>query len=172
MMKSHVYLLLVSLFLNLNVLAQREIEPSNSLLIEGEVINPITYVLSDFDTFQVQKLTDQIIYNHKGEIKDTILGMYGIPFKKILEPVRFRYSKPKELNEFYFLLEASDGYKVVISWNELYNTDIGNNFFLVVEKDGEKMVQMKERIVFLATADLKSGRRYIKGLSKVVVKRV
>ena len=65
---------------------------------------------------------------------------------------------------------ASDGYKVVFSWNKIYNT--GNNFFIVTELEGKKLRELDQRIVFISTADLKTGRRYINGLTKIEVKRV
>lgn len=54
-------------------------------------------------------LKDQIIYNQKGEIKDTLTGMTGVPLKTLLSSIHYDYTKPKELNEFYFLFIASDG---------------------------------------------------------------
>ncbi|MBK9592619.1 MAG: hypothetical protein IPO32_14365 [Crocinitomicaceae bacterium] len=67
------------------------------------------------------------------------------------------------MNEFYFIFTASDGYKVVFSWNEIYNSHAGNQFFILTEMEGKKIGEMNQRIVFISTADLQTGRRYIKG---------
>ena len=75
-------------------------------------------------------------------------------------------------SKIYFVFKASDGYKVVFSWNEIYNTDSGNNFFIVTELEGKKLKELEQRIMFISTADLKTGRRYIKGLEKIEVRQV
>jgi tRNA U34 2-thiouridine synthase MnmA/TrmU len=122
--------------------------------------------------FQKLLFADQTLYNHKGEVKSTVKNMKGVLLKTVLESIEFEYDKPKELNEFYFVFVATDGYKVVFSWNEIYNTEAGNNFYIVTELEGKKMKDMDQRMLFISTADLKSGRRYIKALEKIQVKRV
>lgn len=156
----------------LSTIAQRTIPPTESFQILGQVKNPTTFQLTELDTFPKSPIKDQIIYNHKGEIKDTLSGMTGISIKTLLSSIHYNYEKTRDLNEFYFVFMASDGYKVVISWNEIYNTATGDYFFIVTEMEGKKLKELDQRIVFISTADLKSGRRYIKGLSKIEVKRV
>jgi hypothetical protein len=41
-----------------------------------------------------------------------------------------------------------------------------------MEKDGEKAADLEDRILMISTSDFKSGRRYLKGLQKIVVQRV
>jgi len=67
---------------------------------------------------------------------------------------------------------ATDGYKVVFSWNEIYNAEAGNNFFILTEMDGKRIEKMDQRILFISIADFQTGRRFIKGLEKIEVKRV
>jgi hypothetical protein len=129
------------------------------------------FSIADLDTFPTTNIPDQFIYNHKGELKDTITGLRGIRLKNILASIEYIYEKPKELNEYYMIMTASDGYKVVFSWNEIYNTVAGEHFFILTEMDGIKLPQMEQRIAFLSTGDLQSGRRYIKGLKEIDIKR-
>ncbi len=151
---------------------QRTITPTDSFRIMGKIKQEQTFALSDLDTFSRTNIPDQIIYNHKGEIKDTLTKMKGIPLKTLLSSTEFLYDKPKNLNEFYFVFVASDGYKVVFSWNEIYNTEAGNHFYILTEMDGKKLKDQDQRIIFISTADLKTGRRYIKGLERIEVRQV
>ena len=154
------------------VTAQRKITPTDSFTIKGNIKKEKTLTVKQLDSFPKTKLEDRIIYNHKGEIKDTIRNIKGVSLKTILKDVEFVYEKPKELNEFYFVLAASDGYKVVLSWNEIYNNDLGNNFYFITEMDGKSLKDLEQRIVFVATSDIQTGRRYIKALEKIEVKRI
>lgn len=166
-------LLLVFLVLaTLTVSAQREITPSETLKVEGKIKVGKTFSIADLEAFPKVVIPDQTLYNHKGEVKSTVKNMKGVLLKTVLESAEFDCEKPKELNEFYFVFVATDGYKVVFSWNEIYNTEAGNHFYFVTEMEGKKLKDLEQRILFISTADLKPGRRYIKGLEKILVKRL
>ena len=83
--------------------------------------------------------------------------------------MKIKAKSPKVLSEFYFKCIASDGYTVVYSWNELYNTETGNNSFLIAEKDGKKINEIDGSILMLCNTDFKTGRRYVKRLSKIEI---
>ena len=152
--------------------AQRIVPRTESIVVTGKIKNPLVFPLADLDTFQSVPIQDRIIYNHKGEVKDTLTGLSGIPLKNLLSKIQFVYEKPKNLNEFYLSFIASDGYKVVFSWNEIYNTEAGNKFFIITEMEGKKLKDLAQRILFISTSDLESGRRYIKGLQKIEVRQI
>ncbi|MEO8146527.1 MAG: hypothetical protein ABI723_02765 [Bacteroidia bacterium] len=58
------------------------------------------------------------------------------------------------------------------SWNEIYNTEVGNAVFIITEKAVKKLSEMDEPILVVSTSDLKTGRRFIKGLSKITINRI
>ena len=69
-------------------------------------------------------------------------------------------------------MKVSDGYSVVVSWNKLFNTEIGNTFFLVVEGDNKSQKDGSEKILLILTKDFKTGIRHMKGLQSIEVKRI
>jgi hypothetical protein len=140
--------------------------------VTGKIKNPKIFSLADLDAFQKTAINDLIVYHHNGEIMDTLTGMTGIPLKTLLASVLYVYTKPNLFNEFYLVFSASDGYQVVFSWNEIYNTESGNIFFIVTEMEGKKLKDLEQRILFISTADLKTGRRYIKGLKTIEVRQI
>ncbi|MBK9592620.1 MAG: hypothetical protein IPO32_14370 [Crocinitomicaceae bacterium] len=88
-MKIKHFFLLLFFWINLCAVAQRTITPTDSLRIFGEVKNPITFSLAELDTFPESAINDQIIYNHNGEVKDTLTGMIGIPLKTLLGSIEY-----------------------------------------------------------------------------------
>ncbi|HSC52045.1 MAG TPA: hypothetical protein VLC98_00375 [Phnomibacter sp.] len=171
-MKARILLLLVIICSQFSLFAQRTIPPTDAFQVLGAVENPTTFTMAAFDSFPATKLPNLVVYNHKGEIKDTLTGLAGVPLQRVLASIQFKYEKPRDLNEFYFVMTASDGYKVVCSWNELYNTEAGKHFYIITEMEGKKLRALDQRMIFLAAGDLKTGRRYIKGLEKIEVRRV
>lgn len=170
-MKIRTLIFLLTIINQLSIHAQRIVKPSESFKIEGKIKAEKAFSITELDAFPKVAIANQTLYNHKGEIKSTVKNMKGVLLQTVLESIHFDYEKPRELNEFYFVFVATDGYKVVFSWNEIYNTENGNHFYIVTEMEGKKLKDMEQRILFIATADLKSGRRYIKALEKIIVKR-
>jgi len=153
-------------------LAQPSLTPTNNIRIFGAIEKELSYSVDDILKFNAVNVEDQLIYNHAGEVKDTLNHLKGVPLKDFLKDVKFNYNKPKELNEFYFVFSGSDGYRVVFSWNEIYNSEAGNSFYIITEMKGKSMKELDQRIVFLSSKDLKSGRRYIKCLQSIDVKKL
>lgn len=151
--------------------AQRKITPTNEFVIEGQIKKTVTVTAKQLDSFAKIQLKDRIIYNHKGEAKDTLTHLRGVALKTVLEKVVYNYEKPRELNEFYFVFKATDGYQVVFSWNEIYNNPSGDGFYFLTEINKKSILELPQRIVLLAQDDVQTGRRYIKSLEKIEVKR-
>ncbi|MFN8275709.1 MAG: molybdopterin-binding protein [Flavobacteriaceae bacterium] len=165
------YLFLIFLSIAMNVSGQRKLTPTEHFSISGQVKKTIQVSVQQLDSFPKTNLKDRIIYNHKGEAKDTLTHLRGVALKTVLEKVIYNYEKPRELNEFYFVFTASDGYKVVFSWNEIYNNPSGNGFYFVTEINHKSLKELPQRILLLAQDDEQTGRRYIKSLEKIEVRR-
>ena len=159
------------LMLPLISIAQRKITPTDSFRINGKVKAEQVFTTNDLSKFTKVVINDHVIYNHKGEAKDTIRNIKGVLLTTVLGKVEFATKKPKDLNEFYFTCIASDGYKVVFSWNEIYNSDVGNNLYFITEMNGKPLKDLEQRIVLFAASDVKAGRRYIKALERITVNR-
>lgn len=106
------------------------------------------------------------------EPRKTIRHIKAVLLKDIIDKVVIDVESPKLLSEFYITCIASDNYKVVLSWNELYNSIIGESILIIIEADGKKAEQLTDRIAMLSAADRATGRRYVKGLQKIIIERV
>ena len=151
---------------------QDKISPTDKILITGEVENEITISISDLLKLKPVKIEDVVITNHLGEKKSTASKLSGVPIKDIFKSVQFKEGNPKLLSTFYLVFVASDGYQVVYSWNEIFNTATGDNTFILVQKNEKQINEMEDRLVVVTKTDFKTGRRFIKGLSKIIVHRV
>ena len=153
------------------VCAQKDIKPSDEFVISGQIAHELTFSLADLEKMPSKKIDDIVITNHLGEAKGTAKNMKAILLKSLLEKIEFKSESPKVLSEFFFTFIATDNYKVVYSWNEIFNTSTGDNIYLITEKDGKKLSEMADRILVITSSDQKTGRRNIKGLNKIVVSR-
>jgi hypothetical protein len=152
-------------------LAQKDTKPTTSFTISGEVKKPITIQTADLAKWTLQNIGDIVITNHLGEKKGEAKGLKGVLLKDVLGSVEINAENPKVLSEFYFVCKANDGYTVVYSWNELFNTATGNTAFIVAEKEGKQIAQMPDAILMVSASDFKTGRRHLKALSAIEVRR-
>ena len=169
-MKKHIliFLLAISTF----AWAQEKITPTNQFTITGKIKTELKFTLADINTYPVVTIKDASIINHLGEVKENLHNLKGIALKPLLEKIEFLTEKSKDLSQFYLTFVASDNYKVVYSWNEIFNSETGNNLFIITEKDGKKLKDFDDRILTITTTDFKTGRRYVKALDKIIVSRV
>lgn len=156
----------------ISAMGQRKTNPTDTLRIIGKIKSELSFTWSDFDTFKVIPINDIAISNQEGEIKKTLKGLKGILVKNILEKAEIKVEKPKFLNEYYFVFVAFDGYKTIFSWNEIFNSDIGNTTYLIMEQEGKSSKETEERIAVISTKDFITGKRYVKGLERIIVERV
>jgi hypothetical protein len=151
--------------------AQEKPTPTDAFSVNGEVkaVRQIGFV--DIEKLTVHTIGDVVITNHAGEIKGTAKGLQGVKLKELLATAQLITENPKLNSTYYFVVKASDGYTVVFSWNEIFNSPIGEKIYVVTSKDGVALKNMTERLLLISPTDLNTGRRYVKGLSEIQVKR-
>jgi hypothetical protein len=167
-MKSILLSLLLGLFLSLQVVAQK----SYSIEVTGDILASQVFTLDQINANRSMDLGDFAITNHAGEPRGVATQLKGFPIVNLLEQVKLDSPSPRQLSEFYFVFEATDGYKVVFSWNELFNNPLGKEVFLITSKDGESLEEMEDGLLLISKTDLRTGRRHVKNLSKIRIIRI
>lgn len=158
--------LFVTFFLlniSLNIYCQ---SAKSDITVTGKVKNEKTFTKSDVAKSKRFDLND--LYTgcspEKGEKIDV---SKAVLLRDLLESVEYKYERSKELNQFYFILEATDGYRTVFSFNEIYNTEVGSNLYIIANKDGK--TDYPEYPMLISGKDIKAGSRNLKNLSRIIV---
>lgn len=163
---------LVFVLLSLTLWGQKEIITTTEFLVSGQIENEFNVTLYDLEQLQSKAIPDVAISNHKGNPRGVAKQLKGVLVKELLKDMQLKVDSPKFFSEFYFTFTAIDDYKVVYSWNEIFNSPTGDNLYIITERDGKKLREMDQRILILTPSDFQTGRRHIKGLSKIIVARV
>lgn len=169
---NRVIVLLAFMVTSYALVAQEKIAPSDSFAVTGLVEKQLIVRYADLAKYPVVSIGAFNVTNHKGELKRSYTNLKGVRLLEVLADLKIASPDPKSLSQFYFVARGSDGYAVVISWNELFNNDIGHSFYLVTEADGESLQSRPERMLLLAAKDLKTGRRFVKSLVSLEVRRI
>ena len=172
MHNKHVCFLLMFLFVSVFVDAQENAPPTDKFIIEGKVKNSFSFSLDQAGQYTPVGIDSMVILNHLLQRKRSIKNIKGVLLKDIIDKAVIDATSPKLLSEYYITCIAADNYKVVFSWNELFNTDIGNHVLVITEADGKQAKDGEDRIAIVCSADKATGRRFVKSLSRVIIERV
>jgi len=165
------YVSIIFLFIAFVASAQKEQKPTTSFTISGKVKTTITVSFAELKKLKQHDIGDVVITNHLGELKSTAKGLKGVLLKDVLALAEIDSENPKVLSEYYFVCKANDNYTVVYSWNELFNAAVGDSAYIVTEKEGKPGDQMPDSILMISSKDQKTGRRHVKALVTIEVKR-
>ena len=163
------YKFLLLIFFATSAFAQEVLKPTQSFLISGKVKRESVITMDSLNQYPLNEVGNLKVTNHLGEFKHQDEHLKGVLLKDVLSHTSYAVSSPKLLSELYFTCSGADGYKVVYSWNELYNTPVGDQVYIVMEKNGVKAAQMPENIQMTSLMDFKTGRRYLHNLNRITV---
>jgi len=164
-------LILLFVCAGLVAIAQNAIPTTENFSIEGKVKKEMTVSLADLSSYKTYSIDSIVITNHLGERRNTLKNVKGVLLKDILSKIEIDTEAPKVLSEYYFVCIASDNYKVVFSWNEIFNNDLGKSIYILNGNDGKSASVLDNRIALVSPTDKMTGRRYVKGLQKIVIER-
>ena len=166
-------LLIILLFIYANhALAQDKTRQTLQFAITGEVEKASVITLDSLKQYKISEIGDINVTDHTGAFKHKDDQLKGVLLKDVLSHTKFKTTSPKLLSRFYFVCTGIDGYKVVYSWNELYNTSVGEHVYIIMEKNGIALDKMPESIQMTSASDFKTGRRYLHNLDKIIVGQV
>ena len=66
---------------------------------------------------------------------------------------------------------ATDGYRAVFSWGELFNSSAGQHVLIITSQDGRALDNAAGPLALRALDDLRPGPRHVRNLCAVVVRR-
>ena len=65
---------------------------------------------------------------------------------------------------------ATDGYRVVFSWPELFNSPLGAQVLVLFERDGQALPAQEGRIALISRGDARIGPRHVRCLRSIDVR--
>jgi hypothetical protein len=162
-------LILIFLLYSTTTFAQNYGTQTHQFTITGKVKQESIITMDSLNTYPLKTIGDIKVTDHTGTFKHEDDKLKGVLLKDILNHSQWAVASPKLFSTIYFTCIGSDGYKVVYSWNELFNTPVGDNVYIIMEKNGVKADQLPASLQMTSMLDFKTGRRYLHNLDKIVV---
>jgi DMSO/TMAO reductase YedYZ molybdopterin-dependent catalytic subunit len=153
-------LLVASLVAAMSAAQDRASLVTTQIRVVGEVQRELTLAVDD-----LRKIAKRRVLAQGG-------GYAGVRLTDLLEEAEIRRDARHALRRTYVVATASDGYKAVFSWGELFNTPVGRDVLVAFERDGAPLRDGEGRIALISAADSRLGPRHVKWLRSIEVHRV
>jgi DMSO/TMAO reductase YedYZ molybdopterin-dependent catalytic subunit len=145
---------------------------TTTLAIRGNVGAPTTLSIADLRQFPVQHLEEARVVRGTTGDSTVTRRLAGCLLRDALTSAKLTERERLDLRRTVVVASASDGYKVVFSWAELFNSPIGDGVLVVYERDGAPLPDEEGRIALVSLKDTRPGPRHVKWLQAVEVVRV
>ena len=141
--------------------------PTTRLAVIGNVAQPLSLTVDDLKRYPAHA----VLYSPRGgaTTAETPRRYTGCLLRDVLTAAKPTEGAPRDLRKSYVLASASDGYEVLFSWAELYVSPVGDDVFIVYERDGAPLADDEGRIALIARSDLRPAR-HVKWLRTLTLK--
>ena len=145
---------------------------SHELKISGVIEHEITLSLAD-----LQKMPQQNIATVAQECAKNLAGLkekgyQGVLLRDLLANISINNADKKAWKRAYIVVHASDDYVAVFSWNEIFNSEIGDAVLIADAANDKPLPDAVGKIALISGCDLHTGARHVKWLSEIEIRLV
>jgi DMSO/TMAO reductase YedYZ molybdopterin-dependent catalytic subunit len=142
---------------------------SEEVIVSGAVKTPLTLKLEDLKGFPQEQI-GSVSITRRVDDKDATSIVRGVRLTAVLERASLLSADHNDWKHTIVVATATDGYRVVFSWPELFNSDAGTSVLVVFERDGQPLADREGHIALVSGRDLRTGPRSVKWLSRLDVR--
>ena len=152
------------------VSAQPQGPGSTTLSVRGNVERQLTLSIDDLKQLPVQRIEDVRVVRPTGSastVPDVTRRYTGCLLRDVLERAKPIDKNRLDLRSSVVIVTASDGYRAIFSWAELYLSPIGDGALVVYERDGATLPLDEGPLALVSLKDTRPGPRHVKWLQSV-----
>lgn len=145
---------------------------SHSLAVTGMVENPLALSLADLRQLPAAAGGKLDVTRHNGDKAETITSYRGVRLRDIIDRAVLDAPGHNDVKKLAIIATATDGYAVVFSWGELYNSPAGEAVVVYFEKNGKALGENDGEIALISARDIRTGPRHVKWLRAIEVRKL
>lgn len=102
--------------------------------------------------------------------RDGVVERYrGVRLTAVLERAGVIVRRHGAANAIFVTLATSDGRLALFSYQELFNSAVGEQAIVIIERDGQPLDENEGEIAFISAHDLRTGPRRLRYLQRIEV---
>jgi len=145
---------------------------TDNLVVNGTVEHALTLSVDDLRTFPSRQVTEIVLTRQSGADAGKLENVKGVLLRNILDKAGLVTHDHNDVKKTIIIASASDGYKAVFSWSELYNSSLGDGVLVYFEKDGKPLADDEGHIAMISSKDTRTGPRHVKWLQSIEVRKI
>ncbi|MDG9922971.1 MULTISPECIES: molybdopterin-dependent oxidoreductase [unclassified Pseudomonas] len=145
---------------------------TQSVVISGAVEHSLNLDVAQLRSFPVQQLTEVKLVCQSGADRGKLEDIKGVRLRDVLDRAKIKAPAHNDVKKMAIVARASDGYAVVFSWNEVFNSPLGDGVLVFFEKNGMALGQDEGRLALISAQDTRTGPRHVKWLQDISVVKV
>lgn len=140
--------------------------------VRGAVRQPLTLTVAELRQFPPQQVGEVPLVCQTGAKVGQLEHLKGVRLRDVLTRADIIAPGHNDVKQMVVIATASDDYRVVFSWSELFNSPLGDGVLVLFEKDGAPLGDDEGRIALISTQDTRTGPRHVKWLRTLEVRRL
>lgn len=144
---------------------------SEQVVVAGALKAQLTLTVEDLKAFPVAQIDTMSVTRRTGD-QQVVSTVRGVRLAAVLERAGLASADEHEWKHTVVLATATDGYQVVFSWPELFNTEVGTGALLIFERDGLPLADREGRIALVSARDIRTGPRSVRSVARLDVRVV
>ncbi len=141
---------------------------SQTLAISGLVQKPAIIKADELRAYPIDQLVELQLKNRDGSISK----VKGVRVRTLLEKAAIVSSDHNTVKKLVIIASATDNYRVVFSWSELFNTNVGEDVLVIFERNGSPLDKSEGTLALISAKDLRPGPRHVKWLQALEVRQI
>jgi DMSO/TMAO reductase YedYZ molybdopterin-dependent catalytic subunit len=143
---------------------------ASQLAVSGAVQQPLTLNVEELRQFEPSQIVEVRLPGRDAGAAASVLK--GVRLRAVLERAKLKTADHNTVKKLAIIAAASDGYKVVFSWNELFNAELGDSVIVVFERDGKPLAAAEGPLALISGKDTRTGPRHVKWLQSLEVRQI
>lgn len=125
---------------------------------------------SDLESLPPRQVSLRRTVERDGARDDQILSYGGWLLRDVLTLAGFDEAGRRDTRTWVVEATATDGYRAVFSWGELYNSALGEQVYVIGSQDGRALDVTAGPLALRSFADQRPGPRHVRNLCALAVR--
>ncbi|HMN68949.1 MAG TPA: molybdopterin-dependent oxidoreductase [Bdellovibrionales bacterium] len=143
---------------------------SHILKITGQVKKPVQYSVKDLKTLPSVSLKELMIVSKKGA--RALKELKGVSVKTLIDRAEIISKTSGDSKKVLLVATATDGYQALFSWNEVFNSPLGEGVLVIYEQGGRPVPDSEGEFLLVSAKDYMTGSRHVKWLTSIDVRKI
>jgi hypothetical protein len=142
---------------------------THHLDVKGEVNHPLHLAADELRAMELTEVKDLTMICGSGRNEGFIQSYRGVLLTDLLNRADVIMREHNSPSHLYVTVMSSDDHWILFSYQELYNSPIGEQAIVIIEKDGQPLGDDEGEFSFVSANDTRLGARKLRYLKSIEV---